>query len=254
MRLFGCAVGRAAPFMRKLKEALGTRCIVTAPNHLLVGAEFSGGKGKSFFTGQLAYMAYAFRLYLVPAEDAARQEAPGTEEEGHRRRVRGRDEGGGGQGQGEEADPGSDQREPAGPAHAAGPHVRDEGAVERVGSGQPRGSPLVPAGSIPPEGGPARDQEHGAAARVPGQDERAAAVPGAPGPPLVDKPQTMPLPKDPGDDAGRKKAVKAWLQGAAGLSTEKHPFPAYVRAGYETMDEFMDGWDWQFDYDAKTKR
>ena len=63
----------------------------------------------------------------------------------------------------------------------------------------------------------------------------------------------MPLPKDPGDDTGRKKAVKAWLQGLP-VYTEKHPYPAYVRGGYETMDEFMEGWDWQFSYDAKQKQ
>ena len=78
--------------------------------------------------------------------------------------------------------------------------------------------------------------------------------------PFFDEPQVMPLAKDPGDDAGRKKAVKAWLQGLRvpgqqqSIYTDKHPFPAYVRAGYQTMDEFMDGWDWQFAYDAKTKQ
>ena len=34
---------------------------------------------------------------------------------------------------------------------------------------------------------------------------------------------------------------------------QQDPFPVYVRAGYETMDEYMDGFEWQFDYDAKTK-
>src|SRR6185437_14685491 len=62
------------------------------------------------------------------------------------------------------------------------------------------------------------------------------------GHPLWDKPQTMPLLKDPGDEAGRKKAVRAWLEGDKRLLwTNKHPFPVYVRAGYETMDEYMDG-------------
>jgi hypothetical protein len=28
----------------------------------------------------------------------------------------------------------------------------------------------------------------------------------------------------------------------------------YVRGDYATIDEFMDGWDWQFDYDAKKRQ
>jgi hypothetical protein len=76
MRLFGCAVGRAAPFMKKLKEALGGQTLVAAPNNFLVGAEFSGTVGGSTFKGQMAYMAYAFRLYLVPPKPSRGKKRP----------------------------------------------------------------------------------------------------------------------------------------------------------------------------------
>ena len=74
------------------------------------------------------------------------------------------------------------------------------------------------------------------------------------------KPQTMPLKTDPGDDAGRKKAVRAWLEGLVvhqhepPIYTNKHPFPLYIRGGYASMDEFMEGFDWQFSYDSKAKQ
>ncbi len=65
-------------------------------------------------------------------------------------------------------------------------------------------------------------------------------------------PQVMPLAKDPGTEAGRKLAAKADMQRMP-INTAKHPLPQYVRYGYDTIDEFMDGWNWQFSYDAKAK-
>ena len=54
-------------------------------------------------------------------------------------------------------------------------------------------------------------------------------------------PQAMPLAKDPGTEAGRKLAAKADMQRIP-INTAKHPLlPQYVRYGYDTIDEFMDG-------------
>jgi hypothetical protein len=57
------------------------------------------------------------------------------------------------------------------------------------------------------------------------------------------------LMKDPGTKAGRKKAVRDEYVGKLDLYRDTHPFPAYVRYGYRSMDEFMDGWEWTFNYD-----
>jgi hypothetical protein len=61
------------------------------------------------------------------------------------------------------------------------------------------------------------------------------------------------LPKDPGDEKGRKKAVSDDLVKNLARYQDTHPFPEYVRYGYKTMDEFMDGWTWKFSYDKSTK-
>lgn len=57
------------------------------------------------------------------------------------------------------------------------------------------------------------------------------------------------LMKDPGTEAGRKKAVRDEYVKIARYQ-DTHPFPEYVRYGYKSMDEFMDGWAWTFKYDA----
>ena len=78
------------------------------------------------------------------------------------------------------------------------------------------------------------------------------------------KPQTLPLPlaKNTGNPADWKAAVRKFLEGSfkhPRCRTDYkpfdpgHPFPFYVRRGYNTMDEFMDGWDWQFEYDKAKK-
>ncbi len=75
--------------------------------------------------------------------------------------------------------------------------------------------------------------------------------------------QSIPLAKNTGKVEDWKAAVRKVLEGTFKHPVlpnqtfkpfdPKHPFPAYVRAGYNTMDEFMDGWDWQFDYDKAKK-
>lgn len=262
MRLFGCAVGRAAPFMRKLKEALGNQMLVTAPNHLLIGAEFSGGRGKSFFTGELAYMDYAFRLFLRP---------PSTPT-GKKRLAR-------------------KKKDIVDAFVAVTKAEADEQKAKKLTPAQINASPpgqyvlqdrtsvtkrqwdtWVPRG---PEDSRwvAPDPFHPPRSPDPHDIDNTVTLPvfnvrrKAPrkfynrlAHPFFDKPQVMPLAKDPGTDAGRKKAVRAWLEGLRvpgqqqPIYTPQHPFPAYIRAGYATMDEFMEGWDWQFAYDAKAKQ
>ena len=188
--------------------------LVTAPNNLLVGAEFSGGMGSSYFKGQLAYMAYAFSLYLVPAEDAPGKKRPGAEEEGHRGRVRGRDEGWRRTRTRRRSRP---SRHRSTRARRAS-HAEDRKYVTKAQWNEwvpdnPEDPPLVPAGSVPPRAdrheirNMVRLPVFPVKTNAPRQFQVRLAHP------WFEKPQTMPLPKDPGDDAGRKKAVKAWLQG-----------------------------------------
>ena len=60
------------------------------------------------------------------------------------------------------------------------------------------------------------------------------------------------LKQDTGKDADRKKAVKAELVKLEPFK-DTYPFPEYIRFGYRTMDEFMEGWSWNFSYDKKDK-
>jgi hypothetical protein len=61
----------------------------------------------------------------------------------------------------------------------------------------------------------------------------------------------IPLSKDPGTEAGYKKAMKDYLIQNVRSFMDKD-FPMYVRLGYKSMDDFMDGWNWHFKYDKKT--
>lgn len=68
---------------------------------------------------------------------------------------------------------------------------------------------------------------------------------------LLDKDGSFALMKDPGTEAGRKKAARDEMVQLA-IYQGTHPFPAYVRYGYKTLDEFMDGWTWTFKYEASS--
>ena len=61
------------------------------------------------------------------------------------------------------------------------------------------------------------------------------------------------LSADPGTEAGYKKAVKDYIVQNLAPYTDKD-FPMYVRLGYNSMDEFMDGWNWDFKYDKKSNQ
>ncbi len=56
----------------------------------------------------------------------------------------------------------------------------------------------------------------------------------------------IPMDKDPGTDKERKKLVRDALVKTDKTFRDTHPFPRYVRLGYKSMDEFMDGWTWTF--------
>jgi hypothetical protein len=260
MRLFGCAVGRAAPFMRKLKEALGNQMLVTAPNHLLIGAETSPrkGRGKSFFTAELAYMAYAFRVYLIPPKTPRGKKRPPRKKKDIVDAFVAATTAEAGKAKAQKLTP--DQLKASLPS----PHMlQDRTYVTKA-----QWNEWVPANPedkrwFPPDPFRPTPDRH--------QIPNMVKLPVLPVPVFpaqmdaprqfhihlartwFEKPLTMPLKADPGDDTGRKKAAKAWLQQDVRY-TDKHPYPEYVRGDYATIDEFMDGWDWQFDYDAKQKQ
>jgi hypothetical protein len=64
--------------------------------------------------------------------------------------------------------------------------------------------------------------------------------------------QSFALAADPGSDTGRKAAVRTELERVYRQYRSTYPFPEYVRFGYTTMAEFMDGWSWTFRYDSST--
>ncbi len=53
----------------------------------------------------------------------------------------------------------------------------------------------------------------------------------------------------PGDEAGKKAAVRAELEKLDRFKAS-HSFPQWVRMGYPSMDAFMDGWTWNFRQDG----
>jgi hypothetical protein len=65
--------------------------------------------------------------------------------------------------------------------------------------------------------------------------------------------QSFALQADPGTDVGRKAAVQAELERVHPQYRSAHPFPEYVRFGYATMAEFMNGWTWGFRYDRSSQ-
>jgi hypothetical protein len=58
------------------------------------------------------------------------------------------------------------------------------------------------------------------------------------------------LDPDPGTEAGRKQAVRDEFVRQLARYRPDHPFPEYVRYGYNSMDEFIAGWTWTFRYQA----
>ncbi|HET9664992.1 MAG TPA: hypothetical protein VFP00_12265 [Burkholderiales bacterium] len=64
-----------------------------------------------------------------------------------------------------------------------------------------------------------------------------------------DAEQSFALATDPGTLTGRKAAVQAELERVYPQYLPRHPYPAYTRWGFSSMQEFMDGFTWTFRYD-----
>lgn len=242
MRLFGCTVGRAAPYMKKFKEALGNRMIVVAPNHLLRVA--------SLGPAELAYMAYGFRVFLgPPTTPKGKKRSTRTKKDLVDAYVAATDA--------ETASATAAKGKP--PSGVPGNYVlQDWTPVTKAqweawvpkNPEDPKWFPLNPFKPVPvPDPHEIKNEVLLPVLKIKRNAPRVFECRLAH--PFFRDPLVLPLTKDPGTDAARKHAVKAHLQKDA-IYTDKHPFPEYVRFGYKTIDEFMDGWDWQFAYDSKT--
>jgi len=67
----------------------------------------------------------------------------------------------------------------------------------------------------------------------------------------------FPLDSDPKQLADRKAAVRKELESNKTdwpAFSPSHPFPEWMRLGYSSMAEFMDGYDWTFQYDSNKKQ
>ena len=225
LRLLGCEVGGQAPYMQKLKEALGGKIEISAPKHRLVGASFVVSVAS--LQGEVAYMAYNFRAqFPTPPK--------------------------------------------LGPA-ARTKRALIDAFVDLVKNKQP-GFVLENGSAVPATAWTRWIPTDLNAKPIVKSADTAREFPNTVTAPLrklrmnaprqfgyikqrhyYDGPSVISFKNDTGDEAKRKEAVKAFLEKIPVFSA-KHPFPEYVRNGYATMDEFMDGWNWQFTYDTKLKR
>jgi hypothetical protein len=240
LRLLGCSVGAQVPYMKKFKEALGGKITLIAPKFLAMPDKIAAPPGP------IAYLGYDFTLLSpTPVKDRktllARYDAQSIAAEKNK-------------------DPRFTLR--------SGKHVPTKSWSDWVprdmlkyrysvlGKKLPKDPPLL----YSPVMLPVLKVKASARRRFLVNEKAPYYVdPFTKGP----KKQSMPLAKNTGKPADWKAAVRKWLEGSykhpslpgvmIKLFDPSHPFPAYVRAGYATMDEFMDGWDWQFDYDNTTK-
>jgi len=213
--LLGCDIGDQAPYMQKFKEALGGQILLIAPKRIVIGATVRTPPGES------AYMGYHFSL-ILPAKGKKTPAAKNRADLIDRLVKKSKD---------------------------------PEFALED-GSAPTRSSWKAWLPDNPNRApNPTKPTEIANSVKLP-------VFPGTSNAPghffyiqerhFFSSPQTLALDKDTGKEADRKKAVKTDLQKLARYM-DSHPFPEYVRFGYKTMDEFMDGWNWQFNYDKGTK-
>ncbi len=225
LRLIGCEVGGQKAFMLKFKEALGGQIVLSAPKHRVIGATLTISVAS--LAGELAYMAYHFRARLPTPEKL-------------------------------------------------GPAAKNQralmGEFVKLAKTKPQDFVLENGKPVPATSWRAWIPRDLNANPITKPSDEPRVFPNKVTLPLrklrTDAPRQfayikqrhffggvsqMKLAKDTGVDADRKQAVKAGLQKISPRYTEKHAFPEYVRYGYETMDEFMDGWNWQFSYDADKK-
>lgn len=241
LRLLGCSVGAQSPYMKKFKEALGGQITLIAPKFLSMPDKIAAPPGP------VVYLGYDFTLHAAaPVKDRktllAQYDAKSTAAEKNK-------------------DPRftlrSGKRVPTKSWADWVPRDLLKYRYSSLGKKLPKDPPVLSS----PVMLPVLKQKSAARRRfIVNEKVPYYADPFAGGAP---KTQSIPLPKNTGKPADWKAAVRKWLEGsykhpALPSKTFKpfdpsHPFPAYVRAGYETMDEFMDGWDWQFDYDKAKK-
>jgi hypothetical protein len=254
LRIYGCSAGRVEPFMKKLKEALGgNRILVTAPHHLVVGATYQGGIGRKRFEGEMAYAAYAFRVFLPSPPSSSNKRRPArTKKDIVNAFVAAT--------AAEAAKAKTAKPNPTDPTSIPGRYMMQD--RKWVTSAQwnawvpdkpedPRWFPSSAFAPLPvPDPHQIKNDVRLPVLRVKVNAPRRYECQLARR--LFRNVQVMPLASDPGTEAGRRLAVKADLQRVP-IYTAKHALPQYVRSGYDSIDEFMDGWNWQFIYDKKAK-
>lgn len=218
LRLFGCDIGGQVPFMKKFKEAIGGQIVLVAPKHLLVGATFGTPPGEA------AYMNYDFTVH-VPSPDTKKPVTMSKAEVVAEFMKK----------------------------SASGDFIRqDKKAVPKKSWDEwvprrPNDNPNpVDLDHVPKIKNIVKNPVFGGTSDAPRRFVYGKQKP------FFSGPSQLRLDKDTGKEDDRKKAVKAQLQ-SLDRWKDKHPFPEFIRAGYKTMDEFMEGWNWQFSYDAKTK-
>jgi hypothetical protein len=209
----GCRIGITVPFLKKLKEALGNKITVVAPKH------FHMADIQSDPPGFVEFMSYNFAINR-PKKFRNKAEAVKIFS-----------------GKGFTFIP---DKPPAAGSSTAGTPVPaklwplwiPEKELNKKGDNDVPASIVNPITKAP-ETIPARWRYR------PRQ--------------FLDQAGSVFLPKDPGTEAARKKAVRDDLVNNLARYQDTHPFPEYVRYGYKTMDEFMDGWKWKFSYDKSSK-
>jgi hypothetical protein len=240
LRLMGCSVGAQAPYMKKFKEALGGKITLIAPMFLAMPDKIPNPPGP------VEYFGYDFTLHCPkPAKDykalRALYDATSTTAEKNK-------------------DPRftlrSGKRVPLKSWDDWVPRDLLKYRFSSLGKKLPKDPPVL----FSPVILPVLKTKESARRRFHVNEKFPYfrdVMTGGP------EKQFIPLAKDTGKEADRKAAVRKFLEGSFKHPVlpnqtykpfdPKHPFPAYVRSGYNTMDEFMDGWDWQFDYDKAKK-
>jgi hypothetical protein len=241
LRLMGCSVGAQAPYMKKFKEALGGKIALIAPNFLALPDKIDNPPGP------IEYLGYDFTLHsptavkdrktLLALYDAKSTAAEKSKDPRFTLR--------------------SGKRVP--PKSWDDWVPRDDLLKYRyssLGKKLPKDPPLLYSSVMLPV---LKTKANARRRFLVNEKAPYYKDPMTGGP----EKQWIPLAKDTGVEADRKAAVRKLLEGSFKHPTlpnqtykpfdPSYPFPAYVRAGYSTMDEFMDGWDWQFEYDKAKK-
>jgi len=219
LRVRGCRIGNALPFLRKLKDALGGAIQVNAPKHFQYYGDITS-TGSGGLNGVYEQMSYDFtvsrpdpvanRAALITAFKKAdfnwidKKPVPA------------------GTWSALMALPGMPKN-----IHDSGQHPLDYKVVARAAG---KTADLVD------------DMAEYRYAREPlfGDDEKGNPLWGA-----------FPLAKDPGTYLRRRAAVQQELS-TQPLYQDSHPYPKWARSGFSSLDVFMAGWHWPMRYNKST--